>query len=130
MATVRNLAVGILLLLVLLLGSSPSAVHARSEVQLDTGPAVAGRNLAACRSRVWLTPHEKSGPAWQQHRHWLEAPIPVNGRYVIINMRDYTSYSWNQWGNPNGHAQFGVPTTYALVHFWWKNDAWLLLYNC
>src|SRR5438552_18190849 len=83
---------------------------------------------AACTARVWLTPKEIPGPLWQEHRHWLESPIPYNGsRYVIVNMRTYGAYQWAFWGNFDGRARFGVSTWWALGNPGWKADPWLLL---
>lgn len=74
--------------------------------------------LGYCRSSLWLTPHSIPGPPWQQHRHWLEAPIPIDGTYTIINMTTHASFHWDSWGHqyPGNHTRFGVSTWYAYAY--------------
>src|SRR5437868_10621891 len=59
---------------------------------------------------AWMTPHEESGWPWEQERHYLEVPFPVNGTYTVINMYDNQSYPWQEWGSnysPGNHSRFG-----------------------
>jgi hypothetical protein len=101
--------------------AAPSAVQGISGVQAP---------LYSCRNSVRLTPGEIPGWPWQQHRHYLQINFQYGGKYVIANQTYYTLYSWDRWGYYGNTTRFGVPTGYVATHPGWKNEYWLLLYNC
>ena len=86
----------------------------------------------ACHSSMELTPMERPGRPWEEHRHWLQGETPFNGsQYVIIDTTTNDSYHWGFSGNENGVTpKFGVTTRWALLNGWWKDHTWLLLYEC
>lgn len=95
-----------------------------SLLSVVTGPA------AACRNSVRLTPRITPGPWWQRHRHYLEAPLQVNGSYVIYNGTFNAGYQWSNWGHYGNTTRFGVPTGYVTLNPAWESYYWLLFYNC
>lgn len=86
----------------------------------------------ACHSSMGLTPMERPGRPWEEHRHWLQGEAPFNGsQYVIVDTTTNGSYHWGFSGNENGVTpKFGVTTRWALLNGWWKDHTWLLLYDC
>ena len=122
-----------MLLVVLVAGASgaPRGALAASKNRGDVTLASIPTPAVTCHSSMWLTPKEDPGWPWDQHRRWLEgAAYYGNNTYTIIDMNTYTSYYWVFWGNFSGRSRFGVSTSWAIFHPWWKSHAWLLLYNC
>jgi hypothetical protein len=89
------------------------------------------RDPAGCAGCVRLRPVETPGRFWETHRHWLVAPMPFGGApYVVLNARTSLGYRWTFKGNLQGRAWFGVRTRWTWFHRGWKDDPWLLAYDC
>jgi hypothetical protein len=107
--------------------SSPAAA-APQDLEMRAGSQAA---LQACRSSAWVTPRENCSWWGQQHCRWLDVPFRLNDNpATVINMRTRAAYRWDNWGIFDGHARIGVPTTYAALNPAWKNDSWIVIYNC
>jgi hypothetical protein len=89
-------------------------------------------SMDGCSGRMWLEPISETGYFWDEHRYWLRGPAPFNhSRYMIINARTNTAYTWSFIGHDwRGRALFGVRTRWTWFHPRWAADPWLLLYEC
>lgn len=98
----------------------------------EAGRATPAPPIEGCAGRMRLRPVEMPGSFWQQHRHRLGGTSSFNGsQYIIINMRTRTAHAWTFMGNSSvGLAVFAVPTRWAWFHPGWKDDPWLLAYDC
>ena len=85
-----------------------------------------------CSGRMWLEPILETGYFWEEHRYWLRGPGAFNrSRYLIVNMRTITAYTWSFMGHDwRGRALFGVRTRWTWFHPGWADDPWLLVYDC
>jgi hypothetical protein len=110
-------------LLTLLLGGAYIARDAAA------GPTTDSRSH--CSGLMPLRPVETPGYLWEPHRHRLVGPAPFNrSRYAIVNVRTGIAYRWAFIRNAEGRALFGVSTRWVWLHPEWKDDPWLLMYDC
>lgn len=84
--------------------------------------------MTACDRTAALVPHVRGGPAWQQHRHWLEpdeAGVPPGRSYLLWNRRTGERFRWGRVEGSSGEPRFLVPTRYAAIaNRRWEADAW------
>lgn len=84
-----------------------------------------------CAKSMRLVPVERRGLPWERHLRYLEGSGELNDpRYVIVNLSTSRAYRWGWLGNYDGRARFGVSTWWAWRNPSWKQDRWLLLYDC
>jgi|DewCreStandDraft_5_1066085.scaffolds.fasta_scaffold00362_19 hypothetical protein len=85
----------------------------------------------ACARSMRLVPVERQGLPWERHLRYLEGSGEFDeSNYVIVNLSTSRLYRWGWLGNYDGRARFGVSTWWAWRNPSWKQDRWLLLYNC
>ncbi|MBV9359314.1 MAG: hypothetical protein JO023_27705 [Chloroflexi bacterium] len=88
--------------------------------------------LDACATRLPLTTLSLPGPPWEEHRHWLIAPIPF-GRdrsYAIVDQQTGGVFRWPWVNNRDGQAYFGVLTRWTWLHRDWAQHSWVLVTDC
>ncbi len=84
-----------------------------------------------CAKSMRLMPVERRGLPWERHLRYLEGGGEFDdSRYVIVNLSTSRAYRWGWLGNYDGRARFGVSTWWAWRNPSWKQDRWLLLYDC
>ena len=66
----------------------------------------------------------------EEHHNYLDAPVEWDGsgKYVIVNTYTRMGYQWDFWGNFDGRARFGVPTSYTVLNNWMA-DSWVIVFS-
>jgi hypothetical protein len=88
--------------------------------------------LDGCATRVPLSTLSLPGLPWEEHRHWLIAPMPFgkDRDFAIVDEQTGTVFRWPWAYNRNGQAYFGVLTRWTWLHRDWAQHPWLLVTDC
>jgi hypothetical protein len=117
---VSKIVLAVLLILMLVMTTSPALASANSNV------ALAG----SCKTKAY--PGSSSGLT---HNKWLDvypSNLRTDGIFIYYNplRSGWDGVKWSSWGVYGSALRFGVGTSWSLTHPYWKTTLWYYVYPC